>query len=490
MSASPDQSSALDDRRASAGSTAAGQFSDFVNSRINFERLPSERYDLQDFKLDRVRELLRRLSDPQFQIPAVHIAGTKGKGSTAAMTAAMLTAAGYRVGLFTSPHIDSLGERMTVNGQLPTDAQMLEMLEAARLVVDEMDRLGPSMRCTFFECITAMAWTHFRLQQVDLVVLEVGLGGRLDATNICSPLVTVITSISRDHERLLGSTLAEIAAEKAGIIKPGAPVISGVTSPEPRDVIREFARANESPLYELGRDLQWSTAAESTATAGAESGPSRNADEPFPPVTIETSTPWSRRVVRVPLPGRHQADNTLLAISACDLLNERGFPVNPPAIESGLETLKWPLRIEVLRRRPLTIVDAAHNDGSVESLIATLRSLHCRKRILIFGTSRDKDTHGLLARLNGHFDHVILTRFVSNPRSVPLDGLQEAAARRLSIPFDLAESPTAAWLMALSRAHEEDLICAAGSFFLAAEMRNIVLAENSASPPSAQVVRA
>ncbi|MGE0374340.1 MAG: folylpolyglutamate synthase/dihydrofolate synthase family protein, partial [Planctomycetaceae bacterium] len=261
MFASPDQPhAAAAAEAATLDQPPEARVMEFVNSRINFERLPVERYDLQDFKLDRMRELLARLGNPQQSLPAVHIAGTKGKGSTAAMTASVLAAGGYRVGLFTSPHLDAIGERMTINGRLPTADEFREVMEIVPPIVHEMDAPGPSMRPTFFECITAMAWVHFLRRGVELVVLEVGLGGRLDATNVCSPLVTVITSISRDHERLLGRTLGRIAGEKAGIIKPGIPVLSGVTQPEPRDVIRQAAAANDAPLYELDRNLFWSVA--------------------------------------------------------------------------------------------------------------------------------------------------------------------------------------------------------------------------------------
>ncbi|MBX3437561.1 MAG: bifunctional folylpolyglutamate synthase/dihydrofolate synthase [Planctomycetaceae bacterium] len=447
---------------------------EFVNSRINFERLPVERYDLQDFKLDRMRELLSRLGNPQDSLPAVHIAGTKGKGSTAAMTAAVMTAGGYRVGLFTSPHLDNIGERMTVDGQLPSEDDLRELMKIVPPIVQQMDALGPSMRPTFFECITAMAWMHFARQRVDLVVLEVGLGGRLDASNVCCPLVTIITSISHDHQRLLGHTLGEIASEKAGIIKAGVPVLSGVIAAEPREVIRTAAARQEAALYELGRELRWTPATASVPISPGEQGVAADLLEHL---TICTHSPWGQHEVRVPLPGRHQADNALLALTACDLLAESRFPLRSSAIPRGLASVSWPLRGEVLSRRPLVVVDAAHNDGSIDCLIATLAGVHCRRRWLIFATSKDKDTADMLGRLNQHFDDVILTQFLGNPRSVPLEALIAMAAETLTIPFSVAGSPDDAWKRARSMATDEDLICATGSFFLAAEMRTVVLSE-------------
>ncbi len=470
--------------------TPARQVTEFVDSRINFERLPVERYGLQDFQLGRMRELLARLGDPQQSLPAVHIAGTKGKGSTAAMTAAILSAAGHRVGLFTSPHLNSLGERMTIDGRQPTEDQLRDLLDVVPPVVREMDTLGPAMRPTFFECITAMAWVHFSRQRVDVVVLEVGLGGRLDATNVCSPLVTVITSISRDHERLLGNTLGQIAAEKAGIIKPRVPVLSGVTQAEPRDVVREAATRNDAPLFELDRDLRWSIA-QPPSRSSADSR-RQEPDVPLPPAiqpsVIEVETPWSQRTVRVPLPGRHQARNAVLALSACDLLASSNLSFSNDAVERGWEQLQWPLRIEVLRHRPLVIVDAAHNDDSIDCLIETLGSLPCHRRRLVFGTSKDKDTAGLLSRLNGHFDEVILTQYIGNPRSVPVDGLREIAARTLTTPHRTAATPFQAWQLASDGADDNDLICATGSFFLAAEMRDVILADRDGNENSPQPV--
>ncbi len=459
----------------------AQQMMEFVNSRINFERLPAERYGLQDFKLDRMQELLARLGNPQQSLPAVHIAGTKGKGSTAAMTAAILSAAGHRVGLFTSPHLTSLGERMTVDGLRPTDAQLSKLLKIVPPAVEEMDAVGPGMRPTFFECITAMAWVHFLRQRVDLVVLEVGLGGRLDATNVCSPLVTVITSISRDHERLLGDTLGQIAAEKAGIIKPRVPVLSGVTQPEPRDVVCETAARNDAPLFELGRDLRWSAARPLPPSSAGPQRPDRHVPMPpsIEPRAIEVESPWSRRTVRVPLPGRHQVRNAVLALAACDLLATGRFSMADDAIARGWDQLQWPLRIEVLRRRPLVIVDAAHNDDSIGCLIETLSSVPCRRRLLVFATSKDKDTAGLLSRLNGHFDEVILTQYIGNPRSVPADGLRAIAARALTVPYRTTATPFQAWQLARDGADDDTLICATGSFFLAAEMRDVILADHA-----------
>ena len=365
---------------------------------------------------------------------------------------------------------------MTINGQQPTGDQLLSAMERVRPVVEEMDTLGPSMCPTFFECITAIAWTHFQSQQIRLVVLETGLGGRLDATNVCSPLATIITSISRDHERLLGSTLTSIAAEKAGIIKPNVPVISGVIQEESRGVIRSAAEEHDCDLYELDQEIRW-TPVDTLTT-------STTFSQSLRPQIIDVQTPWRTHRVRVPLPGEHQARNLALALTACDLLSQKRASIPHNAIIRKLAELRWPLRIEVLRQAPLVIADAAHNDGSIDCLLDTIKEASSGQRVLIFATSKDKDAVGMLTQLDDHFDRVILTQFIGNPRSVPVDTLSNIAKQHLTIPFDSAPTPSDAWTIAQQYASSNDLICATGSFFLAAEMRAVI--RSRPSPPEGE----
>ena len=234
----------------------------FLVERIDYERTQSMPCSEEAFKLDRMRELLRLLGNPYEGLPIVHVAGTKGKGSTSAMMAAVLSAAGFRTGLFTSPHLDRVEERMAIDGRPCSAEEFVELIEQVRPAVDVLDRVAadhepPEHGPTYFEIVTAMALCHFARRQVDAAVLEVGLGGRLDSTNVCTPRVSIITSISFDHTKQLGETLAAIAAEKAGIIKPGVPVVSGVTDEEPREVIRRIARECGSRLVELGVDFDF-----------------------------------------------------------------------------------------------------------------------------------------------------------------------------------------------------------------------------------------
>jgi dihydrofolate synthase/folylpolyglutamate synthase len=442
----------------------------WVFDRINYERVPHEQYTVNDFKLERTRRLLAALGDPQRDIPAVHIAGTKGKGSTAAMLASVFQAGGYRSGLFTSPHVHRYEERMTVNGAMPAPGEFAELVSTVRRAADALERETPDLSPTYFEVTTAIAWLYFLRRDVDVVVLETGLGGRLDATNVCRPLVTVITSISRDHVRLLGNTLSEIAREKAGIIKPGVPVVSGANEAEAAPVIAGFAAARGAPLFQLGRDVR-----------AVRQGLDRDNRSMLPQARIDVEfSGRRRREVRVPLPGEHQARNTALVLASLDLLAERGFAVSSDAVRDGLRRMRWPLRIEVLRTRPLVIADAAHNDASIEALLDTLQATPAGRRVLIFASSRDKDAADMLRRLDRGFDHFILTRYVHNPRAIPLEDLATVAAEVLTRPFETAPSPQAAWDRAQTVAGPGDLICATGSFFLASEVREIVLSDRSA----------
>jgi len=431
---------------------------DFIFQRLNYERALHDSYDVEDFRLARMERLLELLGNPQEKLRVAHVAGTKGKGSTSAMLAAMLQAAGICTGLFTSPHIARFEERFTVNGAEASPAEIVSLVEqikpAVAILVDEMPP-GP----TYFEVTTALAWLHFLNQKCEVAVMEVGLGGRLDSTNVCRPECCIITSISRDHMRLLGDTLPRIAAEKAGIIKPGVPVVTGVEQPEVMEVVEEFAGRANAPLYRLGRET----------TFDAEPVSSSDSLPQFE-VTVET---FRRRYEKLlcPLPGRHQCRNLALAVTAFDLFCENA---GESVVRAGLAALDWPLRIQEVGRTPRVILDSAHNDASIAALCATLKPLRHSRRVMIFATSRDKDASSMLRILNEGFDEVILTRYVHNPRALPVDQLAQLAAAELTIPWRTAADPASAWDLARSRVDPQGLICASGSVFLAAEMQLIV----------------
>ena len=433
-----------------------------------------------------MRQLLERLGNPHEQAPAVHVTGTKGKGSTAAMIAAVARAGGYRVGLFTSPHISAFEERMSVGGRLPSRDEVVELVNCLVEPVAALDAAAGEMSPTYFELTTAMAWLYFARWHVELAVLEVGLGGRLDATNICRPAVCVITTISRDHMHLLGSEVTQIAREKAGIIKPGVPIVSGVLSPESRNVIEEVAAARGAPLFQLGRDFRYDYHPR---------GKEQTREVPHEPAKTQAATvdfdscehAWHG--LPVPLRGEHQGHNVALAVAAIERLQAKGWRVSEREVRAGLPEVRWPARVEVVAENPTTVIDAAHNWASVAALVRTLSAdFQPRSRVLVFAATRDKDTPGMLRQLLSQFDTVILTCYLSNPRSLPVEQLLQLARGLTDRPLHLAPDPRTAWELAGRIAGPDDLICVAGSFFIAAEIRELLVppdprAGTTAAPP-------
>lgn len=436
-------------------------------SRVNYELQTPEPNDL---KLDRMRLFLDRLGNPQERLRIVHIAGSKGKGSTSAMLAAILQNEGWSVGLFTSPHLERVEERVQVDG-VPIPSPELTSLMAELQAAAAAPLPGTSMPLdqglTFFEIVTALGFLHFARRGVDAAVLEVGLGGRFDSTNVCEPLASVITSISLDHTQQLGNTLASIAFEKAGIIKAGRPVISGVVEPEARDVIRRIAEERQARLIE--RDVDFRFEHEPAVINGGQ--------ERRPRVRIDTwrgAGPWRE----LGLVGEHQAANAAVAAAAVEVLRDQGLHISERAVAEGLAHVRWPGRLEIVGRRPLILLDCAHNVASAQALTQALaESFPVQgggRRLLIFAGSRDKDLAGMLAELAPHVDHVFLTRFAS-PRCVPPDQLAEKLPEKLRCAATLCANAASALDSARAAAQPDDLIVAAGSVFLAGELRSLLV---------------
>lgn len=445
----------------------------FLDGRIDYERARVIPYSARDFKLDRMRDLLARLGNPHQAVPVVHVAGTKGKGSTTAMIGSVLTAAGYRTGAFTSPHLERVEERLAVDGQACSATELVALVDRIGPAVEAMDREGascdpPEHGPTYFEVLTAMAMLHFARRKVEAAVLEVGLGGRLDSTNVCRPLVSAITSISFDHMAQLGTTLESIAREKAGIVKPGVPVVSGVLDPAPRGVIRETCRQQGSRLTELGVDFDF----DYNAPRNLETAPAMGSLDFH---AHPTGGSRDYRGVPIALLGHHQARNAAVALAVLAELAQTGWNISQGAIRAGLGNLTWPARVEVVARRPAVVVDSAHNSASVDALVRVLdESFSAGRRWLVFATSHEKDVRGMLARLLKNFDDVILTRYLNNPRGVPPEELGAMAAELTGRQYSLCPTPADAWQQIQALAKPEDLVCVTGSFFLAAEIRHLL----------------
>ncbi|MEI8019281.1 MAG: folylpolyglutamate synthase/dihydrofolate synthase family protein [Schlesneria sp.] len=441
---------------------------DFLFGRINYERINTESYSTSDFKLDRMRRLLEMMGNPQERIPVVHVAGTKGKGSTCSMLASILSQAGYRCGLYISPHITEFEERITIGGIQPTKSEFVSLLNGLLPIIAEMDNLPGRMQPTYFELATALAWQHFIEQNVDIAVLEVGLGGRLDSTNLCCPVVTVITNISRDHTHVLGSTVHQIAYEKAGIIKPNVPVISGVTHIDALNLIEKICSERNATLKLNARDFQLLNR--------------RTDEEGHVEIEAKTSTTlWTQ--VPVVLRGPHQASNTMLALAVIDELRQQQWKITDDDVREGLTQVAWPARVEVVSQHPTVIIDAAHNWESARALVVSLNEEQMRRRrILVFAATKDKDVAGILRQLLPNFDTVILTRYLNNPRGVGLDDLGSLVESISCRQYHFAASPISAWDLAKRLASRDDMIVITGSFFLAAELRETIISEaNQAS---------
>ena len=383
----------------------------YLHSLTDYEKTRLERYSAESLDLSRVERLLAALDNPQTRYSSIHIAGTKGKGSTAALIESCLRAACYRTGLYTSPHLHTFRERIQVAGKKIAREEVVALAKEVRPQIERIPGV------TTFEAITAMSLLHFARTDVDVAVVEVGLGGRLDATNILTPEISVITSISLDHTYLLGDTLAEIAFEKAGIIKRGVPIVSAPQDPEAIEVLRTSSRERDAPLIEVGRDWDY------------EPGPASLDGQRFTARRMGNGGSELDGEYWIPLLGRHQIENAVSAIAALHILRERGLRTPVKAVRDGLRHVYWPGRLEILSREPLVVVDCAHNPYSAQTLREALEEWFPDQRwVLIFGASADKDIAGMLALLLPISDYVIVTRS-DHPRGAAPSELADTTAR-------------------------------------------------------------
>lgn len=421
---------------------------DYIYSFANFETRPAGQQTRADYTLDRMRAMLAKLDNPQARYPTVHITGTKGKGSTAAMLASMLTTAGYRTGLYTSPHLHTYRERIRVDGRLIGEEEVIRWIENHRGLLETLEGL------TTFEVTSAMGFDIFAQEQVDIAVIEVGLGGRLDTTNVITPVLSVITPISLEHTEILGDTIAEIAHEKAGILKPGVPAVVAPQPAEAMSAIERVAGGLGAALTGVGRDWTY------TLLHMSPDGQS-----------IELRGPAGDRLrLRMPLLGAHEAVNAAVAVAAAHELQARSFQLEASALARGVATVEWPARTELLGRRPWIMVDGAHNGAAACCLLDTVDRLLGERRVaLIFGASSDKRIDDLFEVLLPAADQIVVTR-ADHPRAAQPAVLQQIA-RRHGRNADVLPTVAEALVNTVESAAEDDLILVAGSLFVAAEAR-------------------
>jgi dihydrofolate synthase/folylpolyglutamate synthase len=439
--------------------SAHQQALDYLYSFIDYETMHQPR-DAVSYDLRRMDELLARLCNPHRKAESVHIAGTKGKGSIAAMIASGLTAAGYRTGLYTSPHLIDIRERFRINGGFIPPAAMVELVAALKPEVTEVNSKATYGKLTTFELLTALGFLYFAREGVNFQVVEAGLGGRLDATNVINAGVCVIASINLDHTEVLGNSLAEIAAEKAGIIKPGSVVVG---SPQPEEAARVIEAAClecGAELIRVGRDVTWEG-------LGFDNGRQ----------LLNVKGRLDSYRLSLPLLGRYQMENAAVAVAALEVLVERGFSIPRSSIIGGLGQVSWPGRFQILGHNPLIVADGAHNPASARELRRSLEHYFqgcClpegkpfKPAVLVFGASWDKDIAGIVPELYPFFDRVIATRS-HHPRSVATASVV-AEFGKYGVEARITEAVPGALSLAREMAGEGGFICITGSLFVVGE---------------------
>jgi len=423
----------------------------YLLERTDYEKQVRLRYNVTTFNLDRMEKLLSLVGSPHKKVQTVHIGGTKGKGSTATMLARMLEANDYTVGLYTSPHVVHLHERIMVNSEMISESEMRGLLNRIYAPVEKMAKTDAP---TFFEIMTALALMYFVDKEVDIAVIETGLGGRLDSTNVIKPKVIGITSLSIDHQYQLGATIDSIAEEKAGIFKRGVPAITVQQEPAAMQVLKTQAMSIDAPLSVTGSDIDFSHRFETSREHG-------------PHTRICLTTPTSRfEHLRVPLHGKHQAINCGLALAMLDKLKSFGYTIDNEKAANGLLKVSLAGRMEMVWRDPRILIDAAHNAASIKALIHAIgQNIPYDSMVVIFGCNSDKDVQGMLQMLQYGADKVIFTRS-NSPRAMSPAELAEIYTEICGKMCQTASSLGPALQLAKNAVSKEDLICITGSFYL------------------------
>jgi len=423
----------------------------YLYEKTDYEKQSHLRYNVTTFNLKRMEKLLYLVGNPHKKFPTVHIAGTKGKGSTATMLAKMLEANGYKVGLYTSPHVVNLHERIVVDSKMISEREMLALLNRIHAPVEKMAKTDSP---TFFEIMTALAFMHFADVKVDIGVVESGLGGRLDSTNVIQPEVVGITSLSIDHQSQLGDTIDKIAKEKAGVFKRGIPIITVKQDPAAMRVLKSLANTAKAPLSVTGEDIDFSHRFETSREHG-----------PHTRICLTTQTSKFEHL-RVPLHGTHQAINCGLALAMLDKLKASGYKIDIEKATEGLNEVSLAGRMEMICHDPRIMIDAAHNAASIRALIHAIgQNIPYDSMVIIFGCNKDKDVKGMLNEVQYGADKVIFTRS-NSPKAVSPDDLAEMYTEICGKMYQTAASLSMALELANNAVSKEDLICITGSFYL------------------------
>jgi dihydrofolate synthase/folylpolyglutamate synthase len=423
---------------------------DYIYGHTNYEAVPKPHAE-DNYDLRRLYEVLDRLGNPHLKAKSLHIAGTNGKGSTSAMLASVLSAAGYTTGLYTSPHLVTSRERFEINGRLISEETLADITCRIQPEIEAVSREGKYGQLTVFEILTVLSFVWFAESRCEIQVMEVGMGGRFDATNVIQPAVCFITSISLDHTAILGDTVAKIALEKCGIIKPGCTVISHPQVPAADSVIQQTCREKGVKLIRVGQDVT-----------------RRSLDFDFEHQVIEIRGRLDTYRVSIPLLGQYQLDNTAAAMAGLEVLLEKGYRISPDNILKGLTEVKFPGRMNIISRQPLIVVDGGHNPGAAHNLKEALNEyFQPAKSILVIGISSDKDIPGIVKELAPIFNVVIATR-ANSPRSAPPAVIAAEFAKQ-GIIAAINETVAGALAQAKTLAGPEDLICVTGSLYVVGE---------------------
>jgi len=429
----------------------------YLYTFIDYSLTRNLRYSAEKFNLNRMVAFMQLLGNPQNDYKVIHVAGTKGKGSTSAMLTGILTSAGYKTGFYSSPHMLDFNERIRIGDQLISKRELVDLVNTVKAFVPLVREL------TTFEIITGMAFLFFSQQQVHFAVIEVGMGGRLDATNIVHPLLSIITSISHDHMKVLGSTLGKIAGEKAGIIKAGVPVVISNQKKTPRETIVSAAQQKSAPLYQSDHIFSIERGEHSLEGQSFRFIPRENNDF--------GATQPSREFF-MPLIGDHQLENARTAYTALQIIQDKGFNISEENIGDGFRKIDWPGRMEIISRDPLIIVDGAHNRDSFQKFRETIDTyLMDKKKILIFGASEDKEVELMLGRVQSSLDELIITK-AQHPRALEGEAIA-AKAEKMDIKYRVTNCVEDALESAVQTADDDTVILAAGSIFIAGAVKNV-----------------